>query len=89
MSERKECTKLGADLCLSFPFNVEYLQAVIEKLIDKREKIAEYLNSPISSYDTKDGKLIHQEDKAFFDKIMEIIHNNISNPEPTRNVPQA
>ena len=36
---------------------------------------------PISSYDTKDGKLIHQEDKAFFDKIMEIIHNNISNPE--------
>ena len=81
MNERKECTKLGADLCLSFPFNVEYLQAVIEKMIDKREKIAEYLNSPLSSYDTKDGKLIHQEDKAFFDKIMEIIHNNISNPE--------
>lgn len=81
MNERKECTKLGADLCLSFPFNVEYLQAVLEKLIDKREKIAEYFNSPISSYEKKDGKIIHQEDKAFYQKILDIINNHISNPE--------
>ena len=81
MNERKECTKLGADLCLSFPFNVEYLQAVLEKLIDKREKIAEYFNSPISSYEKKDGKIIHHEDKAFYQRILDIIHNHISDPE--------
>ena len=49
LNERKECTKMGADLCISFPFNVEYLQAVLEKMIDKRENIAEYFNSPLSA----------------------------------------
>lgn len=81
MSEREECTRLGADLCLSFPFNVEYLQGVLEKQIDKREKIAEYFNSPLSSYEKKNGKLIHMEDKAFYHRILDIIHENISNPE--------
>ena len=81
LNERKECTRMGADLCISFPFNVEYLQAVLEKMIDKRENIAEYFNSPLSVYEKKDGKLIHKEDKAFYQKVLDIIHNNISNPE--------
>lgn len=78
---RQECTKLGADLCISFPFNVEYLQDIVEKQIDKREKIAEYFNSPISSYEKKDGKIIHHEDKAFYHRILDIIHNHISDPD--------
>ena len=81
INERQESTKLGADLCISFPFNVEYLQDVLEKQIDKREKIAEYFNSPLSSYEKKDGKFIHLEDKAFYHRILDIIHENISNPE--------
>ena len=80
LNERKECTKMGADLCISFPFNVEYLQAVLEKMIDKRENIAEYFNSPLSVYEKKGGKLFHKEDKAFYQKVLDIIHNNISNP---------
>ena len=81
LSERKECTKLGADLCISFPFNVEYLQAVLEKMIDKRENIAEYFNSPLSVYEKNEGKIIHKEDKIFYQKILDIIHNNISDPK--------
>ena len=53
MSERKECTKLGADLCLSFQFNVEYLQAVIEKLIDKRERRLPNTSTPLSAATTQ------------------------------------
>ena len=86
VNERQECTKLGADLCISFPFNVEYLQDVLEKQIDKREKIAEYFNSPLSSYEKKGGKIIHHEDKAFYHKILDIIHENISNPELSANL---
>ena len=81
MNEREECIRLGADLCLSFPFNVEHLQTILEKQIDKREKIAEYFNSPLSSYEKKNGKIIHTEDKAFYHRILDIIHENISNPE--------
>ena len=81
MNEKEECIRLGADLSLSFPFNVEHLQTVLEKQIDKREKIAEYFNSPLSSYEKKNGKIIHMEDKAFYHRILDIIHENISNPE--------
>ena len=53
----------------------------MEKQIDKREKIEEYFNSPLSSYEKKNGKIIHTEDKAFYRRILDIIHENISNPE--------
>lgn len=83
MNEREECTKMGADLCISFPFNMEYMQSVVEKLISNRQNIAEYYNSPLSSYEVKDGKFIHQDDKAFFKKVLKTIDENISNPELT------
>ena len=81
ISEREECTKLGADLCITFPFNMEYLQSALEKILHKRESIAEYYKSPISSYVMNEGKFIHKDEQDFINCLFTIIEDNISNPE--------
>lgn len=83
VNEREECTKLGADLCISFPFNIDYLHSALETLLHKRQSIAEYYKSPMSTYVIDKGKVIHSDDKAFLDKIFRFIHENISNPDLT------
>lgn len=80
-TEREECIKMGADLCISFPFNIDYLHSALEKIINKREKIAEYYKSPEHAYIIDEGKIIHKEDKDFINRIIKIIEDNISNPD--------
>ena len=79
--ERNECIKLGADLCISFPFNMDYLHSALEEILNKRESIAEYYKSPISTFVAHEGKIIHKDDKVFMDRIFKIIEGNISNSE--------
>lgn len=78
IAAREECIKIGADLCISFPFNIEYLNSALEKILHKRESIAEYYKSPISTYIIEEGKIIHQDDKIFLNKVMSIINDHIS-----------
>lgn len=80
-AERPECIKHGADLCISFPFNVEYLQTSIERLLQKKSKMAEFYSSASSSFVLEDGKTIHVEDKAFIKKLMNLIDENIHDPD--------
>lgn len=82
-TERTEYAKLGADMCISFPFNMNYLRTALEKLQQKQKKVSEYYKSPHSSFTIDDGKVLHQEDKNFLDKILKTINENISNPELT------
>lgn len=77
-NEREECIKSGADLCLSFPFNIEYLRDALEKMLHKRQSIAEYYKSPISTYDLDEGKIIHQDDRLFMNKLLKIIDDKIA-----------
>ena len=81
ITEREECTKSGADLCISFPFNMEYLNSALEKILNKCESTAEYYKSSVSTFIVKDGKIIHKDDRIFLDNFMKIIDENISNPE--------
>lgn len=83
ITEREEYTKLGADLCISFPFNMNYLRETLEQRIHKQKSTAEYYRSPISTYTINDGKYIHHEDKEFIDKVFKTINENISNPDLT------
>ena len=80
ITEREDCTKLGADLCISFPFNMDYLHSALEKMLNKRESIAEYYRSPISTYVMNEGKIIHRDDRNFMNSIFKTIEENISNP---------
>lgn len=78
--ERDECSKLGVDLCLSFPFNMDYLRSMLDRHIQKKQNAAKYYKSSMSSYTIDDGKLISQEDKEFLGLILKTIDQNISNP---------
>ena len=82
-TEREEYAKLGADLCISFPFNMNYLRMALEKLLQKQKSTAEYYKSHMSTFTLNEGKIIHQEDKDFIDKVFKTIDRNISNPELT------
>lgn len=82
-SERELFVKSGADLCISFPFNMDYLLAALKKLLKKKKETAEYYKSPISQFVLNEGKVIHQADKEFIDKTLQIVERNISNPNLT------
>ena len=81
VTEKEECMKQGADLCITFPFNMDYLHAALEKMLNKRESMAEYYKSPISTYVLDEGKIIHRDDKEFLNRIFKIIDENLSSPE--------
>lgn len=86
VSEREECIKYGVDLCLSFPFNINTLNTALEKLQNKREKLAEYYRHPSSSFVVKEGQRIHVEDKQLLKNIVKIIDEHLS--DPTLSVPK-
>lgn len=81
VTEKEECMKQGADLCITFPFNMDYLHAALEKMLNKRESMAEYYKSPLSTYVLDEGKIIHRDDKEFLNRIFKIIDENLSSPE--------
>lgn len=72
---------LGADVCITFPFNMDYLHAALEKMLNRRESIAEYYSSPISTYVMTEGRILHKDDKEFMNNLFKIIDDNLSNPE--------
>jgi len=71
----------GADICLTLPFNVEYLKAVTEQLLKKNQSLKDYYKSSLSSYELTEGKLLHKDDKEFIDRMLKIIDENITNTD--------
>ncbi len=71
----------GAEMFITKPFNIDYLETVVARFLQRDENLKEYYNSAFSSFDLKDGRLIHKDEKAFFEKILQIIDESISNPE--------
>ena len=81
VDERIKGVESGADICLTLPFNVEYLKAVTEQLLKRNRSLKDYYKSSISAFELSDGKMLHQDDKEFIDKMLKIINDNISNTE--------
>ena len=81
VDERIKRVESGADICLTLPFNVEYLKAVTEQLRKRNRSLNDYYKSSISAFELSDGKMLHQDDKEFNDKMLKIFSDNISNPE--------
>lgn len=83
VKEREEYTMMGADLCISFPFNMNYLTSVLEKIIQKKKNMADFHKSSISTFTIESGRIIHQDDKEFMNRLLSTIDENISNPRLT------
>ncbi len=71
----------GAEVYVTNPFNVKYLEKVVYRLIKRESDLKEYYSSIFSSFKVENGNCIHKEDQEFLDKVIETIEKNITNPD--------
>lgn len=71
----------GAEVYVTKPFNVKYLEKVVYRLIKRESDLKEYYSSIFSSFKVENGNCIHKEDQEFLDKVIENIEKNITNPD--------
>lgn len=76
--DQVEGIESGAEAYITKPFNVSYIKSIIERIILRQNELKEYYSSAISAFEIKNGQFVHKGDKQFFDKMLEIIENNIS-----------
>ncbi len=81
LDDRIKGVESGADICLTLPFDVEYLKAVTDQLLKRNRSLKDYYQSTISAFEVSDGRIMHQDDKELIDRMMKIIEDNISNTD--------
>jgi len=80
VEEQVKSIGAGAETYITKPFDIEYLETIVYRLIQRKDELKAYYNSVYSTFELENGHLLHVEDKAFFEKMMENIDNNIQNP---------
>lgn len=75
-----EAVEAGVDVCLTLPFDIVHLKNVVEQLLGGYESIRGSGRPANSAFDPTQGRLLHKEDKAFLDKMLDIIRCNILDP---------
>jgi DNA-binding NtrC family response regulator len=81
--EQTEGISAGAEAYIVKPFHVDYLQSAADRLLKRQTDLKDYYHSAISAFEFSDGKFIHKEHKAFFEKIINMIDRNMANPDFT------
>jgi signal transduction histidine kinase/ligand-binding sensor domain-containing protein/AraC-like DNA-binding protein len=80
LNENKvEGIRLGADLYLTKPFEVELLDAHISQLIRRAHQLKEYFRNELTQLPSETSKA--NGDEKFIERVMNIIQANISDPE--------
>lgn len=81
IDEQTKGIESGAEAYITKPFNAEYLKKLVERFIQREKELKEYYNSIFSTFKLNDGQFLHKEDRAFFEKMMQIIDENILNTD--------
>lgn len=76
-----EGLELGVDLCLPLPFGISHLRSAVERLLRRYDSLRDYGRSVYGSFDLVEGRMLHKEDKAFLDKMLGVIQDNILNTD--------
>lgn len=71
----------GAEVYVTKPFNVEYLEKIALRLLERKIELKEYYASPLSSFELNEGKLTHIEDQEFIDQLLRVIEENLSDAD--------
>lgn len=79
--EKIEGLESGADAYIGKPFNINYLKAVVARMIENNHKIREYYNSSACAYEFANGQLMQKEDKDFMQTVTQFIDENILEAE--------
>src|SRR5690606_33711132 len=75
-----EGIRVGADVYLTKPFEIDLLEAHIDHLIQRNKELVDfYRNELITS--PEDNGSSNNEDNKFIKQVMEIIEANITNPD--------
>ena len=79
-AQKIEGIKMGADIYITKPFEIELLEAHIDHLLERQTELALYFRNELITQPTSEtGK--ENEDDRFLKKVMNTIEANISNPE--------
>lgn len=72
-----EGLETGADGYIGKPFHPRYLEATIDRLLQRNKELIEYSGSAYASVEQFDGKLVKKEDKNLLVKITKLIMDHI------------
>jgi len=78
-SQKIEGIRKGADVYITKPFEIEFLEANIDHLIARKKELAFYLKNELITEPSASNK--ENEDERFIKKVMQVIEANISNAE--------
>ena len=68
----------GADAYVTKPFNINYLEKIVYRLIKRENELKEYHKSAYSSFTVENGKLQNKEDQLFMNKLMTLIESHLT-----------
>lgn len=86
MEEQIKGINAGAEMYIFKPFHSDYLKISVNQLLNRKETLKSYFNSPKSAYNLSNAKLVHKEDKKFIEEILNIINANLTNKELSANL---
>lgn len=81
IDEQTKGIESGAEAYITKPFNVEYLEKVVKRLLQREEDLKEYYSSVLNAFELDDGHFLHKEDKSFFENIMQIIDSHLQDTD--------
>lgn len=79
--DKVEGIESGADAYIGKPFSLDYLLAVVRRLLENRRSLREYYSSAASAYEYTEGQLMHKKDKGFMEQISTFIEENIEDED--------
>lgn len=71
----------GADAYVTKPFNVDYLEAVVMRLLQRTDDLERYHHSPIRSVSVSNHTYVHKKDQDFWHQVMETMEKHYTNPD--------
>jgi signal transduction histidine kinase/ligand-binding sensor domain-containing protein/DNA-binding response OmpR family regulator len=78
-TQKIEGIRMGADVYITKPFEVELLDASIDHLLKRKQELSDYFKSELITQPGPSKTNENQDDK-FIGKVMNIIEGNIANP---------
>jgi AraC-like DNA-binding protein len=79
-SQKIEGIRTGADVYITKPFEIEFLEANIDHLIVRKKELSDYLKSELITQPSPGSDSENVDDK-FLKKVINIIEASISNPD--------
>ncbi len=71
----------GADLYITKPFDIDYLKSAIKGIFRREEQMTDYIKTSLLLNPGDEPSHDKNQDELFLKKVMDLIENNISNPD--------